>query len=219
MKRWITAIGTVAMMNGGCDRIVLVPVEPQPAETEEEQPPPSPNALAMRAGDWPLPRVVSPTFFTEFPSNLFDPPPHPDALVLVFSESAQECSQPVLRPSSELPADSGADPRYFWQVILVIPPELNQPGLVDLRDDRIGIYHGFWKPPYAGSIGTSPGSGMWRVWSTGATLDWGKSEKTLEIVSSDASSVSVRLDWGEPPYDEGEIDGDYTATYCGDAPP
>lgn len=71
----------------------------------------------------------------------------------------------------------------------------------------------------AGSIGTNPGTGMWRVWSTGATLDWGKWEKTLEIVGSDASSVSVKLDWGEPPYDGGEIDGDYTATYCGDAPP
>ncbi|WP_433935363.1 hypothetical protein AB3662_11660 [Sorangium cellulosum] len=217
MKRWITAMGAATMMNGGCDPIVLVPVEPQSAE--EEPPPPSPNALAMRAGDWPLPPVVSPTFFTEFSSYLLDPPPHPDALVLAFSESVQECSQPVLRPSTELPADPGADPRSFWQVILVIPPELNQPGVIDLRDDRIGMYHGFWKPPYAGSIGDSPGSGAWEVWSTGTTLESGKWEKTLEIVSSDASSVSVKLDWGEPPYDIGEIDGDYTARYCGHAPP
>ncbi|WP_438004457.1 hypothetical protein WME89_37575 [Sorangium sp. So ce321] len=226
MKRWITAIGTVAMMNGGCDPIVLVPVEPQPVEAEEEPPPPSPNALAMRAGDWPLPPVASPASFTEFTSYLFHPkpslghpPPHPDSLVLVFSESVQECSQPVLRPSTELPADPDADTHDFWQVILVIPPELNRPGLIDLRDDRIGTYLGFWNSPYAGGIGSSGGSGEWTSVIIGTTIVPGKREKTLEIVSSDASSVSVKLDWGDPPFDGGNINGDYTATYCGDAPP
>ncbi|XYH93769.1 hypothetical protein ACMHYB_38825 [Sorangium sp. So ce1128] len=39
-------------------------------------------------------------------------------------------------------------------------------------------------------------------------------EKTLEIVSSDASSVAVKLDRGEPPLGWGQIDGERTTAWC-----
>ncbi|WP_437954634.1 hypothetical protein WME76_24010 [Sorangium sp. So ce119] len=213
MKRWITAVGALAMMNGGCDPIVFGPVEPQP--TEEPPPPPSPNALAMRAGDWALSFEGRVTSSLDYAQHLLYPPPHPESLVLFLSDSVQECSRPLIHdPTQCVPASS-----QFWQVILVIPPELNRPGLIDLRDHRIRIYHGVLRPDCGGSFGFSPGS-----W--GAPGKW---EKTIEIVSSDASSVSVKLDWGELDRRElasgelpdvwGHIDGDYNATYCGAAPP
>ncbi|WP_437284555.1 hypothetical protein [Sorangium sp. So ce406] len=201
MKRWITAVGALAMMSGGCDPIVFGPVEPQPTE----EPPPSPNALAMRAGDWMLSLEGRSTSSLGLAENLLYPAPHPDSLVLFFSESVQECSRPLIHWPT--PCVRGAHP--FWQVILLIPPELNRPGLIDLRDHRIRIYHGVVTPDCGGGFGFSPGT-----W--GASGKW---EKTLEIVSSDPGSVSVKLDWGEPSLGWGQIDGDYTAAYCSAAPP
>ncbi|KYF52719.1 hypothetical protein BE08_13140 [Sorangium cellulosum] len=190
----------LTMMTGGCDPIVFHPVEPEPPE----EPPPSLNAIAMRASDWML-ALGGLTSSLEAAEDLLDPAPHPDSLVLFFSDSPQECSHPLNKP----PTPCTADTRQYWQVILVVPPELNRPGLIDLRDRRIRIYTAEVASNCTGLLTFSAGS---------SSSSGGEREKTLEIVSSDASSVSVTLDWGELPLGWAHVDGDYAAMYCGAAP-
>lgn len=162
----------------------------------------------MRAGDWTLPHGGLSGLHLETAKDFRDFAPHPDSLVLFFSESLQECSQPVRHPSTES-ADLGADTHDFWQLIFIIPPELNRPGLIDLRDQRIPIDEFVWKPPVDSLISSGHGS---------RGLPW-KRKQTLEIVSSDESSVSVKLDWGDPFPGWGQTDRDYTATFAAPRPP
>ncbi|WP_437531251.1 hypothetical protein WME79_01785 [Sorangium sp. So ce726] len=212
MKRWMTALAAaVVIVNGGCVQRVLTP-----AEEEPEEGPPSRSAIAVRFGD-----LLSDPFNREVLMNgmQFQHLPHPDSLALFFSDSVQECSQPLIGQGPDglvLPPA----PYAFWQIAFFIPPELNRPGLIDLRDLRVTSYGIVWDTSRGGA--TFVGGGTWGALG-------GDVEKTLEIVSSDASSVSMKLDWGTPPWrieingqpykPDLDLGGDYTATYCGDPPP
>ncbi|MDC3961730.1 hypothetical protein [Polyangium jinanense] len=197
MKHCMAALGTLAMMSSGCEAIVLGPVEARHSETVvgPNPPDPHPNAIAMR--------VAELTLLPDTPHGVFEPQyqeiPDPDALVLFFSDSLQECSQPVIESGTPVPAC--IDP--FWQLFLVIPPELNRPGVIDLQDRRIFSYLGVSLPSCGGAT-ESYGHGF---------------VGTLEIVESDATSVSVKLNTGTLPPPYPDVDGDYTATFCSTAPP
>ncbi|WP_437494077.1 hypothetical protein WME75_21770 [Sorangium sp. So ce1014] len=216
MKLWMTALAATAMIvNGGCTQIVLGPVEAGPGEEALVEEPPSPNAIAVRFGD-----LLSDPFNREVLMNGLQLQylPHPDSLALFFSDSVQQCSVPLIGrgPDGLL---SPPAPYAFWQIAMFIPPELNRPGLIDLRDQRVTTYLAVWAPSRGGSTFLGGGAG----YAIGGTAP-----RTLEIVSSDASSVSVKLYWGTPPWqikfnDEPykpdlDIGGDYTAAYCGDPP-
>jgi hypothetical protein len=124
----------------------------------------------------------------------------PDSLVLLFSPDGQTCSEPVLPPfSASLAPCDATNPR--WQTILVIPPALAQPGVVDLGDPRTAEY----AQEVIGGCGVGTRVGPGTMW-TG----------TLDIESSDASSVKLTLSGGVTAM-ETVIDGDYTALRC-DAP-
>ncbi|AUX45042.1 uncharacterized protein SOCE26_065230 [Sorangium cellulosum] len=215
MKLWMMSLAAAVMIvNGGCAPIVL-----GLGEEPEEEPggePPSRNAIAVRFGD-----TSSDPSSAEVVLNglQFQRPPHPDSLALFFSDSEQECSRPLIGQARNGLAFNSTSPS-FWQIALFIPPELNRPGLIDLRDYRITSYTAVWATSLGGGTSTGPGT---------LATSGGVEEKTLEIVSSDASSVSVKLHWGTPPWRikfngqpyEPDLDlgGDYTATYCGDPPP
>ncbi|WP_437321784.1 hypothetical protein [Sorangium sp. So ce385] len=216
MEHWMTALAAaVVIVNAGCAPIVLGPVEEEPLEEEPVEKPPSRSAVAVRYGD-----LLSDPYNLQVLGNgmQWRRPPHPDSLALFISDAAQECSLPLIGRTPDGLADPPA-PYAFWQIAFFIPPELNRPGLIDLRDSRITSYGVVWEPSRFGHASVGPGSSViGGVW-----------EKTLEIVSSDASSVSVKLYWGLPawqvelngvPY-EPDVDfgGDYTATFCGDPPP
>ncbi|WP_437548993.1 hypothetical protein WME97_01820 [Sorangium sp. So ce367] len=212
MKRWMTALAAaVTIVNGGCVPMVLTS-----AEEEPEEGPPSRSAIAVRFGD-----LLSDPFNREVLMNgmQLTHPLHPDTLALFFSDSVQGCGLPLIgRGPSPLDSISATD--AFWQIALFIPPELNRPGLIDLRDLRITTYLAVWHPSYGG--GSALGDGAWGALG-------GEADKTLEIVSSDASSVSVKLEWRTPPWriefngvpykPDLDLGGDYTATYCGAPPP
>ncbi|WP_437972175.1 hypothetical protein WMF04_24045 [Sorangium sp. So ce260] len=219
MRPWITAlVAAVMIVNGGCGPIVLSPVGEEPEEEPEEEPggePPSRSAIAVRFGDLledPFNRLVL------MNGMQFRRLPHPDALALFFSDSGQECSRPLIGQGPDgliLPPATYT----FWQLALFIPPELNRAGLIDLRDTRITSYGIVWDSLRGGNTAVGAGSGG---------FFGGVDEKTLEIVSSDASSVSVKLFYGTPPWrlefngepykPDLDLGGDYTATYCGDPP-
>ncbi|XXT17031.1 hypothetical protein WME94_43065 [Sorangium sp. So ce429] len=204
----------VMIVNGGCAPIVLRPVGEEPEE-EPGSEPPSRSAIAVRFGDLlsdPFNRLVL------MNGMQFRGLPHPDSLALFFGDSEQECSRPLIGQGPDGMASTPAT-YAFWQIALFIPPELNRPGLIDLRDQRITSYGAVSDPSRGGA--TSLGHG------TGGALG-GAPKKNVEIVSSDESSVSVKLYWGTPPWRiefNGEpykpnldLGGDYTATYCGDPP-
>ncbi|XYH95887.1 hypothetical protein ACMHYB_50195 [Sorangium sp. So ce1128] len=212
----MTALAAAVMLvNGGCAPIVLSPVGEEPEEEPGEEPP-ARSAIAVRFGD-----LLADPFNREVLMNgmQFQYLPHPDSLALFFSDPGQECSSQPLIGRGPTGLDSTPATYAFWQIALFIPPELNRPGLIDLRDHRIATYMAVWEPSRGGgsSLGGGNSGAMGGVW-----------EKTLEIVSSDANSVSVKLYWGTPPWriefngepykPDMDLGGDYTATYCGDPP-
>lgn len=203
MKRWIMAFGAlVAAASGGCAPIVLDPVDlgPQPVEPE----PDVPNALAIRVGDW----VFAPT--SDDPDepfgalqNMYQYEPDPDKIVLFFSDSVQQCSQPVIAPPFQQEPCESSD--LSWQLIVTIPTSLNRPGLIDLRDPRVRVYKMVWKPPCGAVLA--------------ASFEEPDQKSTLEIVSSDESAVAVKLSMGSSKHGFPDIDGDYVAARCGTPPP
>ncbi len=202
MKRWLTALGALAMTNIGCTNIVLDPVDPGTTDAGA-----TPTALAIRAGEWVPPAPD----FSPLWLNPLHGPLDPDALILFFDNRALEtCAAPVdPAPTSMPPCDP---PVVFDQILLAIPPELDRPGLIDLSDLRILATENEWSPCIGG---TGEGNRGFRG--------------TLEIVSSDATSVSVKLRVAQPGSGPKgglvsvggwvDLSGDYTALRCGSAPP
>jgi hypothetical protein len=90
----------------------------------------------------------------------------------------------------------------FSQMILMIPPALDRPGLIDLTDTRIGAYESVWESTCGGGSGNTPGF-----------------RGTLEIVSSEATTLSVKLQVGVHQAGWPLLDGDYTVLRCGAPPP
>lgn len=131
MNRWITAIGAIAMVGGGCAPIVLEPLGDAGANAS----PAAPNALAMRGQD------VSPSFIQS----------SPDALVLAFSSAPQQCGDSRVSAT--------CDKATIWQLILSIPPELDRPGMIDLQDRRIGFDWAVAEHPESCAFGAGQESG------------------------------------------------------------
>ncbi|WP_437911833.1 hypothetical protein WME73_30380 [Sorangium sp. So ce302] len=117
-----------------------------------------------------------------------------DALVLFFSSAVQQCTQPVI--PMEIDVDGTCDTEPVWQHILMIPPELNTPGLIDLSSPGIGFQQFMLMANCGGGGGTGS-----RYWGT------------LEIVESDETSLFVKVrGTGNPSF---PIDGDHTVQRCG----
>lgn len=199
MKRWLTALGALAMMNGGCAPIVLDPF----GTGSEGAPAVVVSALAIRAGDAP-------------PSLGYAL--DPDALVILLTNGlTRGCAAPVgapWGPTHEEPPPSCDGSTEFWRFTVVIPPDLDRPGLIDLASLRIFTHIQTWRDVCVGASGDGWGPGLF--------------PGTLEIVSSDATSVSVTLRNGtlqggvaimSPTEDLPAFEGEYTAQRCGAAPP
>ncbi|WP_437307310.1 hypothetical protein [Sorangium sp. So ce388] len=129
MKRFLMAIGAMAIASTGCEEIVFEPVfgetfpstpvtptSPSDPESEPEEDPPTPRALAMRAGDAP-------------PDSDYRTIEDPDTLILFFDSDVQECFPTRIKATCENAP--------MWQLILTIPSELAVPGLIDVSDQRI----------------------------------------------------------------------------------
>ncbi|AUX46467.1 hypothetical protein SOCE26_079730 [Sorangium cellulosum] len=135
------------------------------------------NVIAARAGDVPPGRTLVPGLLSD-----------PDALVLFFSDSAQQCADPVV--STECDGES------VWQFILVLPPGLDTPGIV--APSTPGVYwQNYERYPYP-SCGGGGGGGT----------PFGG---TIEIVSSDATSLHVKVSGTNTPP---TINGDHTVQLC-----
>ncbi|XYH98719.1 hypothetical protein ACMHYB_02850 [Sorangium sp. So ce1128] len=165
MKRFLVAIGLMAIVSTGCEEIVFVPVldgehpsNPDSTPPPEDDDPPVPSAVAMRAGDLP----------PDFEFRLWE---DPDTLILVFNSDVQECPPTVI--------EATCDNAPIWQLMLTLPPELDAPGLIDLSDDRIR----FRETLSENANGCSFGGGA-------GTLGY---RGTLEIVSTDETSLFVKL--------------------------
>jgi hypothetical protein len=204
MRHWIKAVGALAMMVSGCSAIVLDPLDDDSSGLKTQIKPGAgtapatpgavampPSAVAMRFSEWQIPSNDSSLFNV----SLVGTTPDPDALVLFFASRSQACAQPAIHfnPGTDPAACAG---EAFWQTILVIPPDLAHPGVVDLDDRSIFVHQVIWMSSCGGGSGNIPGI-----------------PGTLEIVSIDETSVSVKLNldqlrgWGTQ-------NGDYTASLC-----
>jgi hypothetical protein len=151
----------------------------------------------MRYGDLHIPAGTPgapPSMFAFQPTLDIDP----DALAIFFGDKAMACDAPFLgegvNTSSCNPGDA------FWQRLIILPPELNRPGVIDLRDMRIFGYEATWLSSCGGGSGNFPGG-----------------QGTLEIVSSDPSSLTVKVS-GADLQGWGPVDGDYVVSACGALP-
>ena len=199
MKNWILALAALTVVGSGCSPIVLEPLESHESLTpiDDEGAAASSSLLAIRAGDavW---TYKGSDFLDGKPWTFGKPWSDPDSLVLFFSSDIQECSDPLLAPRCTSPAP-------FWQTVVVIPPELARPGLLELRDPRVIGYSRVTF--FDGSIDCGGGAGLGPILSG-----------TLEIISSGPSSLSVKLRDGVKNVDGTVLDGDYTAQLCGVPP-
>ncbi len=130
--------------------------------------------------------------------GLVSPEAVPDALVLSFGNVEQACG--ISSPFDPLSGPCVAADQ--WQLLLSIPPELNRPALIDLADPRIPWSYSIRMPNCGGGTGQGTGGYM----------------GTLEIVASDAASVTVKLR-DVSPTTPPLFDGDYVAARCGTVPP
>ena len=216
MKSLMMVLGALALVAGGCSPILLEPVE----GTEEPSPPSGPGShvLAIRGGD-----VNWVNKFYQVPDIPPDPAPFwtdPDSLVLFFSNDIQECSDPMLAKRC-----TGPEPER--QTMIAIPSKIIRPGLIDLQDP--GIVH-FATDSY------HLGPRSYFSWNPGDKQPWcghsqafggGGPDGTLEILSHDSTSVSLRLhgakyggSWlGGDRFTYDIEDGDYTALLCSPFPP
>ncbi|WP_437893698.1 hypothetical protein [Sorangium sp. So ce124] len=196
-------LGAMAVMNSGCGEIVfnpiqnggwesspeaITPIDEAPDEEDNDASPP--HVIALRGSD------------VDFESLPFRPTlnPHPwadpDALVLFFSSAVQQCTQPAI--PIEIESDGTCKTEPVWQHILMIPPELNTPGLIDLSNPRIGFHQFMAMAGCAGGGGGGTGNRYWG---------------TLEIVESDETSLFVKVRGTENP--SFPIDGDHSVQRCG----
>lgn len=195
MRAHFNALAVLSMMICGCSPIVIDPLESESQDGGSSviQPDPEdagPGALAMYMYQWNVPADPNP-LFTPTPSLVVDS--DPGDLVLAFSSEAQACAQPVIQFE---PDPDACASEAFWQTILVLPADRAHPGLIDLDDPDIYVYRAAWMPECGGGSGNTPGI-----------------EGTLEIVSLDAASVSVKLALeSQSGWPTGN--GDYTASFC-----
>ena len=194
MKRFLVAIGLMAIVSTGCEEIVFVPVvdwtDPSdpgsnPADDPpppEEGDPPVPGAVAVRVGDVP-------------PDFGFGTGQDPETTLLIFDSDAQECVPTVIKAT--------CDNAPIWQLILSIPPDIvmDTPGLIDLTDPRIAFYETLSENHSGCAFG-------------GGRSFNGGYRGTLEIVSSDETSLFVKLR-GAGMRDQ--ANGDYSVERCGAA--
>ncbi|WP_437647582.1 hypothetical protein [Sorangium sp. So ce362] len=194
MKRFLMALGMLAIVSTGCDEIVFVPEvdwtdpsDPGPTPPDDPPPPeegdpPVPGAVAVRAGDVP-------------PDLGFGMWEDPETTLLIFDSDAQECIPTVIKAT--------CDNAPIWQLILYIPSEIDMdtPGLIDLTDPRIA----FRETVSENHSGCSFGGGG------GAFTGY---RGTLEIVSSDETSLFVKLRGAGM---RNQVNGDYTVERCGAA--
>lgn len=152
-----------------------------------------PSAVAMRFGAWTPP---PPSNFFSF-STSGPTPPDPNALVLFYASEAQACAQPHLDLGSPSVDPAVCAEQAFWQLIVVIPPERAQPGVIDLQDMSIDGYRSTWGEDCGGGSGSGPGI----------------IQGTLTITSIDATKVVTKLDLAPSTGWKGES-GDYTAAFC-----
>jgi hypothetical protein len=122
----------------------------------------------------------------------------PDALLVFFASEAQSCGEPVI----PLPFDGSCE-QSMWQLAVIVPADLDKPGTVELS-----------APPtltYQGAVDVSGGDCS--VFGAGASPGW---PGTMEIVSLDSTSLSVKLSNGVQvggPHAT-TIDGQYTVHRC-----
>lgn len=129
----------------------------------------------------------------------FEPADHdPEALILFFSSEAQECADPlVVDHTGGQNGGQGAG----WQIYIGVPSDRVQPGVIPLDTAHVHFIalHEWW-----------PSGEVSGVLSNGFPETVG----TLEIVSLDAASVSVKLALQGLVPSDGAISGDYTASLC-----
>ena len=196
MRAHVLALGVIALLCGGCNSIVIDPLAAVQTDDDDPETPiggvQGTDVIAMRMSQW------NPA---QNPSSYFQPSvtveTGPDDLVLFIGSHEQSCSQPVLW------ADPDADPlicavQTFWQTMLIIPAERVQPGVIDLADPSINGYEAIWMEECSGGSGSGPGI----------------VEGTLEIVSVDAASITVKLHKTNPQSSFHDSSGDYTAPFC-----
>jgi hypothetical protein len=194
MKRWMTALGTLAvtMMSARCAPVVLDPVQADPDRGSSGAAGPT-NALAMLIKDVALAGVEDDAASSIDAENISDP----DALVLMFGNQPESCTSPPIG------IGGCTAPPGVWQGDLVLPSDLVQVGLVDLANPRVAAYQ-FTSPACAGGEEIASLAG------------------TLEIVSIDAGSITVDLIDGFPvsiPTDGGGVppvtlQGTFTIPRC-----
>lgn len=143
----------------------------------------------MRAGDLP---PDSGFFALDDPST---PSDESDKLVLYFSSVAQECPPPIIEATCENAP--------IWQFILVLPPELDTPGLIDLATAPV---------PFRETLSFVGDSGSCGGFGGGMGPSYGRG--TLEIVSTDETSLFVKLRGVGA---KNQASGDYTVQRCGAA--
>ncbi|WP_437791725.1 hypothetical protein [Sorangium sp. So ce693] len=196
-------LGAMAVMNSGCHEVVFDPIQSGSLESspesvvpvdegpeEADNGPSTPHVIALRGSDVDFESLH---FYPTFDPHPWD---DPDALVLFFSSAVQQCTQPVI--PIEIESDGTCKIEPVWQHILMIPPELNTPGLIDLSNRRIGFHQFMAMAGCAGGGGGGVGSGYWG---------------TLEIVESDETSLFVKVrGTGNTSF---PIDGDHTVQRCG----
>jgi hypothetical protein len=168
MKRYLTAVGALALMNGGCHAVVLDPAQAAP---------PNPSALAFRLGDLPGGVV---------PGQPFEVPPvDPDTLVLFFSSQVETCEKPMV---SLVCAET-----TNWQSIVVVPPELDRVGTFDLAAPGVKRSGITAISPMPSSRAESTGCASTMDVFPDETPQLPPDMGTLAIASTDATSLSVSL--------------------------
>jgi hypothetical protein len=220
MKRWFTALGALAVVvtNAKCAPVVAPAGPPEGAGGGGSSGPTgstgsagggeATTGVAILAKDLPpapsgpggtmLPTV------TQFVGNV-----DPDTLVLLFSDQALSCADPVVGTS--------CPDAIVWQSALLLPPDLVRVGPVDLANPRISSFSFL----FAGSSGTCGGGG-------GGGGGGPNGPGTLNITSSDSGSITVDLvtpllatsggTFNGVPVPETTFTGTFTLTRCEAAP-
>ncbi|WP_438038081.1 hypothetical protein [Sorangium sp. So ce128] len=196
-------LGAMAVMNSGCEEIVFNPIQnggwgspPAPMVPDDGDEVDDDDVDDVDDGASAV-QVIALRGSDVVPGSLYftgSPPPWetPDALVLYFSNAVEQCAQPVF----DLEAGVDCDKAGTWQFILLIPPELNEPGLIDLSAMHIPFSKTVFFSGCGGASGSGPGH-----------------EGTLEIVSSDETSLFVKVRGAGD--ENWPVDGDHTVQRCG----
>jgi hypothetical protein len=185
MRTCFKTLAALAVLCSGCESIVIDPVA---LDAQDLGPTAIADALAMHLSQWSSSPHMN--------GLILLPEGDPGDLMLFFASKAQSCAEPVI--STELETDPAACAAHaFSQTVVVVPAALAHPGVIDLAANDIYIYRAVARPQCGGGSGTSTG------------FPGG----TLEIVSLDATSASVKLDL-DPQSGMPDVNGDYTASFC-----